>query len=229
MGRGKSAIVCGGTGLYVRAALDAMEFPAGEQVGNDVRDRYQAFAQEHGADALHALLAERDPESAALIHPNNVRRVIRAFELLEEGETTYARQHAGLAVLAEHIPASYYGITMEREALYRRIDARVDAMVANGLRDEIARLLEAGLRDALTAPQAIGYKELIEPIEAGEGPGDAAFDEGIEQIKMASRRYAKRQLTWFNKDKRIEWHVREEGDDAFAERLASHIVGRVDG
>jgi len=196
---GRTPVVCGGTGLYVRAALDEMEFPAGEQEDNAVRARYERYALEHGSDALHALLAEKDPESAELIHPNNTRRVVRALEMLEEG-TSYAEQSAGFSARRSAYPTRYVGLTMEREALYERIDARVDAMVAAGLLGEVERLLEAGFRDALTAMQAIGYKELVPVIE-----GSAELDEAVESIKRSSRRYAKRQLTWFRADPRIVW------------------------
>lgn len=196
---GRTPVVCGGTGLYVRAALDEMEFPAGEQEDNVVRERYERYASQHGPDALHALLAEKDPESADLIHPNNTRRVVRALEMLEEG-TSYAEQSAGFSARRGAYPTRYVGLTMERSALYERIDARVDAMVAAGLLGEVERLLEAGFRDALTAMQAIGYKELVPVIE-----GSAELDEAVESIKRSSRRYAKRQLTWFRADPRIVW------------------------
>jgi len=164
-----------------------------------VRDRYEAFAREHGADALHGLLAARDPAAAALIHPNNTRRVIRALEMLEQG-VSYAEQHAGLTRRTSVYDARFLGLTMDRGELYRRIDARVDVMIECGLIDEVRRLLSAGLRDALTAAQAIGYKELVPVVEAG-----AALDEAVDAIKQASRRYAKRQLTWFRADPRVRW------------------------
>ena len=198
-GRGALPIVAGGTGLYVRAALDPLDFPAGEQADNPSRAGYEAYAAEHGAEALHALLAERDPESAALVHPNNVRRVVRALEMLDEG-VSYARQAEGFSARESVYDARFVGLTMEREALYARIDARVDAMMAAGLLGEVQGLLDSGLRVALTAAQAIGYKELVPVVEAG-----ADLDEAVAAIKQASRRYAKRQLTWFRADPRVTW------------------------
>ncbi len=196
---GRLAVVAGGTGLYVRAALDDWSFPPGEQADNPARARYEALAEESGCEALHALLAERDASSAALIHPNNVRRVVRALEMLDEG-TSYAEQHAGFAERASVYDARFIGLTMDRERLYERVDARVDAMMAAGLLGEVERLLAAGLRDALTAQQAIGYKELVPVVEQGMPAEDA-----VTQIKLATRRYAKRQLTWFRADPRIWW------------------------
>ncbi len=192
-------ILCGGTGLYVRAALDDWSFPAGEQVDNPLRAGYEALAAAQGAAALHAELARRDPQSATLIHPNNTRRVIRALEMLDTG-ASYASQHAGLSDRTSLYDARFIGLTMERSRLYERVDARVDAMMEAGLLDEVGRLLEAGLREALTAAQAIGYKELVPVIEDGTDLGEA-----VAAIKQASRRYAKRQLTWFRGDSRVRW------------------------
>lgn len=197
--RGMLPVVAGGTGLYVRAALDDLEFPAGEQADNPVREQWEAFAAENGAEALHAELARRDPASAALIHPNNVRRVVRAFEFLAD-DTTYAAQHAGFSARESVYEARFIGLTMDRQLLYRRIDERVDAMLAAGLLGEVEGLLARGLRSALTATQAIGYKELVPVLEHGE-----PLDEAVAAIKQASRRYAKRQLTWFRADPRVRW------------------------
>lgn len=196
--RGLVPVVCGGTGLYVRAALDEMEFPAGE-AASPARGRIEADLERLGPDGLHAELARLDPASAALIHPNNARRVVRALEMLEEG-VTYAQQSAGFAARREHYPARSIGLTMDRAALYARIDARVQGMIAAGLLDEVARLLAAGYRDALTATQAIGYKELVPVVE-----GAAELDEAVTEIQRATRRYAKRQLTWFRADPRVSW------------------------
>jgi tRNA dimethylallyltransferase len=197
--RSKVPIVAGGTGLYVRAALDDMEFPAGEQDANPARERYEALAAEKGAEALHALLASRDPESAAAIHPNNVRRVVRALEMCDEG-VSYARQLAGFSARRSIYDAHFIGLDVRREKLYELIDRRVDSMLAAGLLGEVEGMLKAGLREALTASQAIGYKEFVPVIEDG-----ADLDEAVAAVKQATRRYAKRQLTWFRADPRVRW------------------------
>jgi tRNA dimethylallyltransferase len=197
--RGALPVLCGGTGLYVRAALDDWTFPSGEQLANPVRRRYGSYEREHGPDSLHDLLASRDPASAALIHPNNVRRVVRALEMLDEG-VSYAEQHSGFSARQSVFPCSIVGLVMDREVLYRRIDRRVERMVQLGLVEEVRELLAAGFRETLTAGQAIGYKELVPVVE-----GDAQLDEAIERIKRTSRRYAKRQLTWFRADPRVRW------------------------
>lgn len=197
--RGKRAVLCGGTGLYVRAAVDDYQFPKGDQVGNVVREHYEALAADLGNEAFWERLRAVDPASAALIHPNNVRRVVRAFELLEEGKS-YARVHEGLKDMAQAVPAVFLGLSVDPAVLNRRIDERVDGMVADGLVEEVEALLQAGFRDGVTAPQAIGYKEIVAALE-----GACTLEEAIAQIKVSTHRYAKRQRTWFRKDARICW------------------------
>jgi tRNA dimethylallyltransferase len=192
-------VIVGGSGLYVRAALDDMVFPSGHPA-SPTRERYEQLAAQLGPEGLHAYLAERDPEAASLIHRNNTRRVLRALEMLEDDGVSYAEQHALLAERRSVYRATYVGLQMERPALYARIDARVESMLASGLLAEVERLLAAGYRHALTAAQAIGYKELVPVVE-----GQARLDEAAETIKQATRRYAKRQLTWFRADPRVQW------------------------
>ena len=218
--RGKRAVLCGGTGFYVRAAIDDYEFPEGEQVGNAVRDHYMAIARERGASELWELLRESDANSAAIIPPNDVKRVVRAFELLEAG-TSYADQKEKLAKIPQRYPALFIGLSVDPAVLRTRIDVRVDSMVASGLVDEVRGLLAAGLREGITSPQAIGYKEIVEYLD-----GLCALDDAIDRIKLASHRYAKRQRTWFRKDKRITWLDATEYnlDDLLAQSLA--LIGK---
>lgn len=195
---GHIPILCGGTGLYIQAVLEEMRFPQGE-VDDERRTRYNALAEQLGADGLYSLLEQRDPRSAAAIHPNNVRRVVRALEMADEG-VSYADQRAGFAHPSEHYPSLRFALTMDRSRLYRRIDARVDLMIEAGLVDEVSRLLDQGMGDALTSRQAIGYKEVIDALE-----GRLTIDEAVELIKLRSRRYAKRQLSWCRRDPKIQW------------------------
>jgi len=183
--RGVLPVVCGGTGLYVRAAVDSFDFAPGGSASNPARATYETFAAEHGAEEIYALLEERDPDSAALIHRNNTRRIVRALEMLDEG-VSYADQRSGFAVRESVYDTRLIGLTMDRAQLYRRIDDRVQAMVDGGLLGEVERLLDEGFRDALTASQAIGYKELVPVVE-----GEAELDSAIADIAQASRRYAK--------------------------------------
>lgn len=216
--RRKRALLVGGTGLYVRAAIDAYDFPKGEQVDNPVREKWTAYYEDNGADELWERLRERDPESASVIHPNNVRRVIRAFELLEEG-TTYAIQKENLASIPQAVPAKFIGLAVDPEILNRRIERRVDNMIDGGLVSEVERLLDKGFREGITAPQAIGYKEIVSALD-----GDISLDEAIEQIKTATRRYAKRQRTWFRKDTRIAWIDADSGNAEAIATQAQHSL-----
>ncbi len=197
--RGGVPIVCGGTGLYVKAALDDMRFPSGEQEQNPVRERYERIAKENGAEELHRMLAERDQKAAQMIHPNNVRRVVRALEMLDRG-VSYSVQASGIQTTPAFYPTLYFGLSMDRERLYARVNARVDDMMSNGLVDEVRGLADRGFAQALTSSQAIGYKEILDYLN-----GACTLDEAVESIKRSTRRYAKRQSTWFRRDDRIHW------------------------
>ena len=197
--RNHRAILCGGTGFYVRAAIDDYDFPEGEQVGNPIRDHYNEFARERGARALWEHLRDIDAESAAIIPENDVKRVVRALELNDQGES-YAEQRRKLASIPQRYPAVFIGLAVEPEILRARIDERVDEMFEQGLVAEVESLLDAGFRSGITAPQAIGYKEVVAALD-----GHITMDEAAQQIKTATHRYAKRQRTWFRKDKRISW------------------------
>ena len=203
LGEQRLPVFCGGTGLYLKAALDEMDFPSGE-LEDERRAGYQELAERIGEKAMHALLAERDPESAAVIHPHNVRRVIRALEMHDDG-VSYAQQKSKFSVPHERYHALWFGLTRSREVLYERINLRVDLMFEQGLVDEVRGLMDQGLGDALTSMQAIGYKEIIDALR-----GAITMDEARELIKMRSRRYAKRQLSWFKRDDRIVWFDMDE-------------------
>lgn len=195
---GQTPVLCGGTGLYLNAVIDEMVFPHGEK-GDEKRSAYESLAEKLGAEGLHSLLSQRDPASAALIHPNNVRRVVRALEMLDEGKS-YAEHNKGLKSRAPHYEARIWGLSMDRACLYRRIEDRVDQMMGEGLLDEVAGLLEKGLVRESTAGQAIGYKELIEHLD-----GECSLEDAVDVIKMRTRRYAKRQFSWFKNDGRVRW------------------------
>ena len=213
--RGKRAVLCGGTGFYVRAAIDDYRFPAGEQERNPVRDRYRAVLDEQGATALWEMLRAIDEESASVIAPADSKRVIRALELAEGG-VSYAQQKEKLASIPQSVPARFIGIEVEPAILRERIDARVDAMVAQGLVGEVEQLLEMGFREGLCAPKAIGYKEIVAYLD-----GETTLEAAIGSIKHATHRYAKRQRTWFRKDKRICWL---NGDDGDLQRLVGEAL-----
>lgn len=213
--RGHVAVLCGGTGLYVQAALEAMNFPSGEQLNNPVRAKYEALAHQQGDQAVWNVLHEVDSASAQVIHPHNVRRVIRALEMHEQG-VSYADQVKNIRTLPEVVPSIRFALSRDPQVLANRINQRVDAMMEQGLVGEVTSLLQAGFREALTAPQAIGYKEIVAALE-----GTMALDEAAEQIKTATRRYAKRQRSWLRRDARLHWLDADRHDAA---SLAAIIV-----
>ncbi|WP_028264235.1 tRNA (adenosine(37)-N6)-dimethylallyltransferase MiaA [Atopobium fossor] len=194
----RQPILCGGTGLYLDAVIDEMNFPSGD-VQSLSREKYTRYVENEGKEALYALLQKKDPASAQEIHPNNIRRIIRALELCDQGQS-YASIHKGLLDRKSHYSVLIFGLTRNREELYRRIDERVDLMFEQGLVDEVQGLLNRGLRNSKTAYKAIGYKEIIDAFE-----GLTSIDEARKRIKMHTRRYAKRQLSWLRRDKRTIW------------------------
>lgn len=198
-GANKRSVLVGGSGFYVRAAIDAYDFPKGEQEGNPVRERWMAFLEREGAAALWEALRAVDARSADAIHPNNAKRVVRALEMHEEG-VSYADQVEALATIGQYRPTVMIGLDCERELLKRRIDERVDIMREQGLEEEVRDLLHKGYRGGLTSQHAIGYKEIVDALD-----GNRTLDEAFEDIKRATKRYAKRQRTWFRRDGRIHW------------------------
>ena len=197
--RGRVPILCGGTGLYVQSALEDMRFPKGDQQHNTVRTKYEMIAAEYGNQAVWDRLNEVDPGSAALLHPNNVRRVIRALEMHEQG-VSYATQVQRMKELPEVVPSIRFALKRDPAYLAARINKRVENMFEMGLVKEVQLLLDDGWRAALTAPQAIGYKEVVSALD-----GSISMNEAIELIKTATRRYAKRQRTWLRRDSRLIW------------------------
>lgn len=218
--RGARPILCGGTGLYVKAALDDLRFPAGEQVVNPTREKYLKLAQEHGALWLHKELSRIDPKSAELIEANNVRRTIRAFEMLNEG-TSYASQHAHAKDVKPFLDAVYLGLKVSPEILTARIAQRVDAMVEAGLYEEVKSLIEKGMASGVTSTQAIGYKELMPLAKEGKTKNSPEFADAISSIKTATRHYAKRQRTWFKRETRIIW---VDADKPFTDHDYENII-----
>lgn len=199
--RGKTPILCGGTGLYQDSLLRGTEF--GELEADEAyREELSEFAKANGNAALHAILAEKDPEAAEKIHMNNVKRVIRALEIIKVSGMTKTEWDKKAIENATSVPATLIALNYrDREKLYARIDMRVDIMMENGLFEEVSSLWESGkLLPETTAYDAIGYKEMIACVR-GEDSRQAC----AENIKLATRHYAKRQLTWFLRNKEINW------------------------
>ncbi len=199
--RGKTPILCGGTGLYQDSLLRGTEF--GELEADEAyREELAEFARVNGNAALHALLTEKDPEAAEKIHMNNVKRVIRALEIIKASGMTKTEWDKKALENASSVPATLIALNYrDRDKLYSRIDLRVDIMMESGLFEEVKALWESGkLLPGTTAYDAIGYKEMLSCVR-GEDSKDAC----AEKIKLATRHYAKRQLTWFLRNKEINW------------------------
>jgi tRNA dimethylallyltransferase len=200
--RGTLPVLCGGTGLYLDGLLCGGAYESSPPVDAELREALLAEAARDGAEALWNRLKSIDPEAAAATHPNNLKRVVRALEIYEScGKTKTeldreSRRH-GLCYPATVVGLRYH----RRETLYARIDARVDAMMRDGLLDEVRALHAAGVFDrSPTAAQAIGYKELL-----GFLRGEEALEEAVAHIKLATRHYAKRQMTWFRARPYVAW------------------------
>jgi len=219
--RRKLPMIVGGTGLYIQSVLYDYQFtdaPSDE----GYRQKLRKFVEENGEMALFHMLKAVDEESAARIHPRNVRRVIRALEIYHcTGKTMSEWQKTQTPELL--YDAAIIGLTMEREQLYRRINERVEQMIANGLLDEVKALYDRGLRDCQSI-QAIGYKELYAYFA-----GAISLEEAIEQLKQNSRRYAKRQLTWFRNKLPVRWFDMTDSEkfDETRDEILQYIEGKL--
>jgi len=192
--RGHRALLVGGSGLYVRAALDRMEFPGTDAV---VRARLEAELAAVGPGAMHERLAAVDPAAAIAILPSNGRRIVRALEVVEITGRPFT---AALPPAAYDVAAVQIGLTLPRDELDRRIEQRVDRMWAAGLVGEVRRLAGAGLREGRTASRALGYAQVLRHL-SGEWTEEQARDETVR----ATRRFARRQESWFRRDGRVVW------------------------
>ena len=197
--RGRVPIVAGGTGFYIQALLYDIDFKDNEE-GGAIRRELEAEAEEKGGAYLHGLLEEVDPESARAIHPNNLKRVIRALEYYRQTGETISAHNEEERKKESPYEFFYYVLNTDRQVLYDRIDRRVDEMVDHGLLEEARWLLGQDLPRDCTALQAIGYKELGAYLR-----GEAALEQAVEEVKLRSRQYAKRQLTWLRRNGEIHW------------------------
>ena len=201
--RGKTAIIAGGTGLYMDSLIRGNDFAPFPSTG--VREKLEKEADEIGMEAMTARLQEIDPEAAARIHDR--KRILRALEVyLETGETITEHNRKTQLIPPKYNPL-WLGLDFEdRAELYRRIDLRVSIMLEQGLIPEIQNLLATGIPAKCTAMQAIGYKEFIAALD-----GQCTLEEAAEEVRKSSRHYAKRQLTWFRRNKNIHWITRSTG------------------
>ena len=196
--REKQPILVGGTGLYVNSVVYPLTF-TGAKEDSAYREEMRAYADKHGEQALYDRLKEKDPKAADRLHPHDVKRVIRALEIVHltgEGGGDYRKTTSGPPLFS----ARMAGINMDRSRLYERIDRRVDMMVDAGLVEEVQSLLKRGCTPDMISMQGLGYKEIIAYLN-----GEYDLVEAIDTIKTRTRRFSKRQLTWFKRDAHIRW------------------------
>ena len=208
LSRGKLPVLVGGTGLYLDALVRGNTFAAGQQ-GGAVRQELQERLAQEGAAALLAELAAVDPETAARLHLRDEKRILRALEVYRETGETISEHDRKSRETPDRYDALYIGLSFrDRQDLRDRIDRRVDTMVAQGLLDEVRQLLGSGLPRDATALQAIGLKQLLAVAD-----GTATEAEAVEEVKLRSRQYAKRQLTWLRRNPDIHWILWEKEPD----------------
>lgn len=202
--RGKIPIIVGGTGFYIQALLYDIDFTENE--GDSVyREKLEALAKEKGAAYLHGQLAMVDPKSAEEIHANNIKRVIRALEFYHQTGQKISEHNERERQKESHYQFCYFVLNDRRECLYERIDQRVDQMIRNGLVQEVQTLKERGCTKQMVSMQGLGYKEIFSYLE-----GDCSLEEAVYIIKRDTRHFAKRQLTWFKRERDVIWVQKDE-------------------
>lgn len=198
--RGRPPIIAGGTGLYIRAVIDGLNIPS-VGINPELRDRLKREADEKGGEWLHEKLAGVDPVTAKRLHPNDVKRIIRALEVYEQSGRPMSEIVEETRPKSPRYPgAALYGLTMDREKLYRRIEERVEEQIRRGLVEEVRQLLDLGYDVDLPAMQGLGYKEIAAYLK-----GEYDLNFAVQTLKQSTRRFAKRQYTWFCADERIRW------------------------
>ena len=213
----KIPILVGGTGFYIQAVTRDIDFTEATQ-DDSIRRELEQTAQEQGAEALHEMLCRVDPASADAIHANNVKRVIRALEFYRQNGTPISAHNQEQKVHESPYNLGYFVLNAPRELLYRRIDARVDQMMEDGLLDEVRRLKAEGCHRGMVSMQGLGYKEMLAYLE-----GEYPLEEAIRILKRDTRHFAKRQLTWFRREPEVTW-VDKDRFDYDDSRILDYIL-----
>lgn len=202
--RGKIPIIAGGTGFYIQSLIYDIDFK--ETATDGTRTKYEEMLREKGESYLHSLLKERDPEAAAAIHPNNAKRVIRALEYFEQTGKKISTHNEEERRKESPYNFAYFVLNLPREKLYDRINRRVDMMLEDGLLDEVKSLAASyGVTEDMVSMQALGYKEILDHLN-----GNTTLEDAIYTIKRDTRHFAKRQLTWFKREREVIWLDKEE-------------------
>ena len=202
--RGKIPVLTGGTGFYIQAVTRDIDFTKARQE-DDYRHRLEELAREKGCEYLHDMLKERDPKSAELIHAHNVKRVIRALEFYHQNGTPISEHNEKQKEQESPYNLAYFVLNLPRELLYQRIDQRVDKMMEDGLLEEVKALKKDGCRRGMVSMQGLGYKEILDYLDGG-----CSLDEAVRILKRDTRHFAKRQLTWFRRERDVIWVNKDE-------------------
>lgn len=218
--RGHIPIVTGGTGFYIQALLYDIDFDENEKE-DAYRKELEAYAREHGAESLHEKLALVDPASAEMIHPNNVKRVIRALEFYEQTGKRISEHNETQRQRESPYAFAYFVLTDDRAHLYERIDRRVDQMIEEGLVKEVQALKDKGYTKQLVSMQGLGYKEILDYLD-----GNCTLEEAIYTIKRDTRHFAKRQLTWFKRERDVIW-INKQSFGYEAEQILDEMLSKL--
>jgi len=217
LSRGHVPILVGGTGFYIQSVLYDIDFTENEE-NTSYRQELEKLAFEKGNQYLHEKLASVDPKAAQDIHANNVRRIIRALEFYELTGTRISEHNEAERKKDSAYSSCYFVLNDDREKLYERIDARVDQMLSDGLIAEVKKLLAMGCKRSDTAMQGLGYKEILDYLN-----GEITLERAIYLIKRDTRHFAKRQLTWFRREKEVIW-INKPDFDYFSQRIIDYMV-----
>lgn len=218
--RGHIPIVTGGTGFYIQALLYDIDFDENEKE-DACRKELEAYAREHGAEALHEKLALVDPASAEMIHPNNIKRVIRALEFYEQTGKRISEHNETQRQRESPYAFAYFVLTDDRAHLYERINRRVDQMIEEGLINEVQALKDKGYTKQLVSMQGLGYKEILDYLD-----GNCTLEEAIYTIKRDTRHFAKRQLTWFKRERDVIW-INKQSFGYEAEQILDEMLSKL--
>ena len=218
--RGHIPIVTGGTGFYIQALLYDIDFDENEKE-DACRKELEAYAREHGAEALHEKLALVDPASADMIHPNNIKRVIRALEFYEQTGKRISEHNETQRQRESPYAFAYFVLTDDRAHLYERINRRVDQMIEEGLVNEVQALKDKGYTKQLVSMQGLGYKEILDYLD-----GNCTLEEAIYTIKRDTRHFAKRQLTWFKRERDVIW-INKQSFGYEAEQILDEMLSKL--
>ncbi len=221
--KNKIPIVVGGTGFYIQALLYDIDFTENNE-DNAYREKLEQLARKNGAEVLHDMLRKVDPESAEVIHANNVKRVIRALEFYKQTGEKISEHNEQERAKASPYDFCYFVLNDERERLYERINLRIDQMLADGLVDEVKNLKEKGFTKDMVSMQGLGYKEILDYLN-----GNCTLEEAIYILKRDTRHFAKRQLTWFRRERDVIWISKNDykyDEDKILNAMLEHIRER---